>query len=252
MREYEEGTSPPATSEFHSLPLKEFVTHFRERMVHVIYPTGEDYLNSPQKRAFDIVGGIAFAPILTPPIMGAAAAIKLEDGGPTFFIHTRVGRAGQEFGMIKLRSMVPNAASIRTQMGEKKFRKDPDDPRITRIGRLIRHWSIDELPQFVNVLRGEMSLVGVRPQTQDRIDYLGEIDSLRDIYPDWVKSYYICKPGMASLSTIRGRAFLDQSEHGFRRRMRYDTFYVNHASLGWDFQLLFQDIKTMILRKGAF
>lgn len=252
MSERERDASSPVESELHSLPFREFVTHFRDRIVHALYPIGEDYLKSPQKKVFDIIGSISFVPILTPPIIGTAVAIKLDDGGPVLFIHTRVGRDGEEYGMIKLRSMIPNAASVRKQMGEEKFRKNPDDPRITKVGRFIRHWSVDELPQFINVLRGEMSLVGVRPQTQDRIDYLKEIDSLRDIYPDWVKSYHICKPGMASLSTIRGRALLDQSEHGFRRRMRYDTFYVKHASLGWDFQLLFQDIKTMISRKGAF
>lgn len=231
---------------------EQFMTAFESRMRKVLYPKGEDYINSPHKRIFDIVGSILFAPILVPPIVTAAVAIKLEDGGPVFFIHKRVGQQGENFGMIKLRSMVQNAEELRKQMGEEKFKKKPDDPRVTKVGKVIRKWSIDELPQFINVLRGEMSLVGVRPHTQDRIDHLEHINSLQDLYPNWIKAYHLAKPGMASLSTIRGRALLDQSEHGFRRRMRYDKFYVTHASLGWDLQLLFQDIKTMLLRKGAF
>lgn len=234
------------------LTLRQFADRFVSRMKQIIYPTGSDYLRSPQKRAFDIIGSVLFAPILGPVIYGSVVVIKLNDGGPAFFIHERIGKNGEEFGMIKLRSMVTNAEEIRRQMGDEKFCKIPNDPRITKVGKFIRKWSLDELPQFINVLRGDMSLVGVRPNTQDRIDYLGEVSKVEDIYPDWVEVYQLAKPGMASLSTIKGRALLDQSEQGFRDRMRYDMFYVSHASLGWDLKLLYEDIRTMLSRKGAF
>jgi lipopolysaccharide/colanic/teichoic acid biosynthesis glycosyltransferase len=198
---------------------EKFVASFQSRLSRLLNPKGDNYLRSPQKRAFDIIGSIVFAPILTPFISAAAAAIKLEDRGPAFFVHQRTGQEGKEFGMIKLRSMVTNAEKIKQEWGKEAFFKSPSDPRVTRVGEMIRKWSIDEFPQFVNVLLGEMSVVGVRPHTQESIDYFGQIDSLKDYYRDWLEAYHLAKPGMASLSTVKGRGLLAQSETGLKRRI---------------------------------
>lgn len=231
----------------------EFIDNLRHRFETLLCPTGEAYLHSPQKRIFDIVGSTVLLPLASIPVFGAAACIKLEDGGPILFIADVAGQYGENYGMIKLRSMVRDAQEYEHTMGLESVRKDQNDPRITKVSRIIRRLTVDELPQLINVLRGDMSLVGNRPMFQGRMDQLKNLSSLSDdVYPNWVRAYVLAKPGMAGLATSRGRGLLDQTEQGVRNRLRYDEFYIMHASLGFDIKIIWDTIKAVISRTGAF
>lgn len=230
----------------------QLVSQLGKRVKNFLYPVGEDYLNSPHKRMLDIVGSIVLTPIALPLIAGAATLIKLEDGGPVFYIVRSNGKNNEEFGMVKLRSMAISTPSS-DEILETSAYKQQDDPRITKVGRLIRLWSIDELPQIINILRGEMSLVGNRPMFPEKVNRLSDISTVsKKIYPEWVQKYHIAKPGAAGLATSRGRAELDQSDAGLRRRLHYETFYITHASLGFDIKLISDTLRAALSRQGAF
>lgn len=235
-----------------SLSRDQFLFKLRQRFKDILCPAGTGYINSPQKRVFDVIGSIALMPVVAPVIVGAAIAIKLEDGGPIFYTVEVPGQNGDAFGMIKLRSMKLGSEADDQSNETVLLPKHPDNPRITRVGKFIRKWSIDELPQLINVLKGEMSLVGNRPMFPERIEVLGSVSQLDDLRPKWVQTFSIARPGMAGLATSRGRAELDQSEQGLRRRLRYESFFVTHDSLGLDIKLIVDSIKAAISRRGAF
>lgn len=243
-------TLPDSDVEY--LSFEQFVAMLSGRIKSALCPVGEAYLNSPQKRVSDVIGSIALMPLASPIIACAATAIKLEGGGPIFFITRVPGRKREKFGMIKLRTMVSASQSTEGARGNQLFWPKEKNPRITPVGGILREWTMDELPQLINVLRGEMSLVGNRPMFEERINHLGTIDELSDLYPGWVKTYDIAKPGGAGLATARGRGLLDQTPAGLRRRLRYETFYVPHASLGFDLKIIFETMKAVLSRRGAF
>lgn len=170
------------------------------------------------KRLIDIAGSLLAILLLSPLLLGAALAIALEDGPPVLFRQVRVGRGGRTFGMYKFRSMVRNAAAIGP------WHTATDDPRITRVGRFIRRTSIDELPQLFNVLRGDMSLVGPRP----------DVPAQQALYTpaDWALRCSV-RPGVTgwAQATLRSQATPQQ-------RLDLDLRYAREASVWLDLRIM--------------
>ncbi|MEZ5413306.1 MAG: sugar transferase [Opitutaceae bacterium] len=195
------------------------------------------------KRIVDIVLSGCALLALTPVFAVTALLIKLEDRGPIFFQQTRVGRNGRLFGMWKFRSMVPNADQLKDQLLKQNEMKGgitfkmKDDPRITRIGRFIRKYSVDELPQFWNVFTGDMSLVGPRPAVPREVrQYLVE-DRLR----------LLARPGLTCFWQVGGRSGID-----FDGQVELDVRYIQSESLWLDIKLLFKTVPAVLKGDGAF
>lgn len=193
------------------------------------------------KRLLDVVLVIMVLPLLIPVLGVCALLIKLDSArGPIFFAQIRAGEGGRPFRMLKLRTMVPNAAELKQQLAHLNELQLPDfkitnDPRVTRVGRVLRKTSLDELPQFLNVLRGEMSLVGPRP-TSFKIG----------TYALWQTARLDVKPGMTGLWQVMGRGTME-----FADRSRLDIAYVERRCLGLDVQVLLRTVPAVLLRKGA-
>lgn len=196
------------------------------------------------KRGVDALGAIgaicAFSPIFAITIL----LIKIEDGGPVFFSQNRVGAGGRLFKMWKFRSMVVNADQVKDQLlqvnhhGESGVTfKIENDPRITKVGKWIRKLSIDEFPQFFNVLRGDMSLVGPRPSLPREVAKY-KASQLRRLR---------VKPGITCLWQIGGRADID-----FEGQVRLDLKYISSSSLFFDISILLKTLPAVILGKGAY
>ncbi len=195
------------------------------------------------KRAFDVaVSG--FALVLTSPIfLLTALAIRLEDGGPVFFSQTRVGKWGREFPCWKFRSMVKDAEALKAKLMAQNESTDgvlfkmTQDPRITRVGRFIRRYSIDEFPQFYNVFRGDMSIVGPRPPVPKEVALYTLGDRRRlDV-----------KPGITCIWQVSGR-----SQIPFKQQVRLDVQYIESQSIAADLKILFRTIPAVLLGKGAY
>jgi exopolysaccharide biosynthesis polyprenyl glycosylphosphotransferase len=194
------------------------------------------------KRLMDIVGAL-LGLLLSAPLMAAAAIlIKLDSRGPILFVQERVGRGGKPFNMLKFRTMVENAEELLDQYIDIDALEEPmfkleDDPRVTRVGRFLRRWSIDELPQLFNVLRGEMSLVGPRPE------------ELRIVarYSEWHRERLMAKPGITGPMQVNGRGDLP-----FEERARLEIDYVEHYALWRDVAILLRTIPAVILGRGAY
>ncbi len=199
------------------------------------------------KRAFDIavvaVGGL----ILLPFLLLVAAAIKIDSPGPVFFVDRRYGKGGRVFPFYKFRSMVQDAPRLREQLEEGNesdglLFKMERDPRITRVGRVIRKYSIDELPQLINVLIGDMHLVGPRPlPVRDIVD----LDANRE-WKYWFEQRSNVKPGISGLWQVLGR-----SDLGFDRMVELDVYYIEHWSLWLDIQILLKTIPVVVSGRGA-
>jgi lipopolysaccharide/colanic/teichoic acid biosynthesis glycosyltransferase len=166
------------------------------------------------KRLFDIVASLVALLLLSPLLLGTALAVAIESGLPVLFRQTRIGLLGREFGMFKFRSMVKNAASIGP------YFTSANDPRITRVGRFIRRTSLDELPQLINVLTGDMSLVGPRP----------DVPAQQSLYTaaDWAQRCSV-RPGITGLAQALYRS--DSTE---AQRLEADLRYTREASLWLD------------------
>jgi lipopolysaccharide/colanic/teichoic acid biosynthesis glycosyltransferase/GT2 family glycosyltransferase len=196
----------------------------------------------PVKRAIDIgLSAVGLAAGL-PVMLAAAAAIKLETPGPALFVQERAGEGGRPFKIYKLRTMVdgaeerlPELLSANSVSGP-TF-KMPNDPRVTRVGRVLRRWSIDELPQLWNVLRGEMSLVGPRPEPLRYVAQYDERQRLR----------LIVKPGLTGPAQVAGRGQLD-----FEQRLILELEYIQHYSLRKDISIICRTIGTVLSGLGAF
>lgn len=195
------------------------------------------------KSAFDRVGALLLLVLLTPVFLIVAAAIKLTDRGPVFFRQKRLGLSGHEFGMWKFRSMIPNAdrlvalARDEVGQGDATFFKSVSDPRITRVGRIIRRTSIDELPQLFNVVAGEMSLVGPRPLVAGEGD---DIDG-------FVERRMLVRPGMTGLWQVSGRSDLAAEE-----RVRLDLIYVENWSMTQDLAIIGRTVSAVLRGDGAY
>ncbi|MDB5942474.1 MAG: sugar transferase [Ramlibacter sp.] len=170
------------------------------------------------KRAMDLVLSLAALLLLSPLMLATAAAVALESGRPVLFVQPRVGRCGREFGMFKFRSMVKNAAAIGPHY------TGSNDARVTRVGRFIRRTSLDELPQLINVLRGDMSLVGPRPDLPaQRCDYSEA---------DWRERCSV-RPGITGLAQARLRSQATPAQ-----RLALDLQYVRECGLALDLRIL--------------
>jgi lipopolysaccharide/colanic/teichoic acid biosynthesis glycosyltransferase len=181
------------------------------------------------KRVSDIVISI-FCLILSSPIfLISAIAIKLESKGPIFFLHERTGLNGKPFKMIKFRGMINNALDFGPGITQ------VNDPRITKVGKLLRRTSIDELPQFFNVLKGEMSIIGPRP----------EIISITNLYSTEQKKVVEFLPGITGISQINGRQLLTPEE---RTKMEID--YYKNENLCDDLKIFFKTFSVIISNKG--
>jgi exopolysaccharide biosynthesis polyprenyl glycosylphosphotransferase len=198
---------------------------------------------SRAKRAFDIlVAGVAL--LIAAPVMAVAAVlIRREDGGPVIFRQTRIGRDGQPFDMLKLRSMVLDAEQLLAQNGLRSDTSDgvlfkmQDDPRITRVGRVIRRYSIDELPQLWNVLRGDMSIVGPRPALACEVAQ----------YQPTVYRRLDVRPGITGLWQVSGRSDLSWTD-----AVRLDLYYVDNWSMAQDALILLRTARAVARPAGAY
>ena len=194
------------------------------------------------KRIVDVVGAAAGLVVFSPVIALIALLIKREDNGPVFYRQVRVGADGQHFGCYKLRSMAVNAEQGLPQLQDGNdadgvLFKMRDDPRVTRIGKFIRRHSIDELPQLVNVLKGEMSLVGPRPPLPEEVaKYQKDLGRRLKV-----------RPGMTGLWQVSGRSELDAEE-----AERLDLYYVDNWSIMQDLLILWRTLRVVINGQGAY
>ncbi|MFV1951725.1 MAG: sugar transferase [Nitrospinota bacterium] len=189
----------------------------------------------------DYAGGALLLILLSPLLLLTALAIRLSSPGPVLFKQTRIGLFGRRFQMYKFRSMINNAEEIKKDLEHLNEMSGPifkikKDPRITPIGRFLRKTSLDELPQLINVLKGEMSLVGPRPPLPDEVDK----------YETWHRKRLSVKPGLTCLWQIYGRNKID-----FEKWMELDLRYIDNRSFGMDLKILFKTIPVVLLGIGA-
>jgi exopolysaccharide biosynthesis polyprenyl glycosylphosphotransferase len=194
------------------------------------------------KRAFDLVASASGLLLLSPLLGAVALVVKLTSPGPVFYRQRRVGQRGRPFTMLKFRTMREGAdgqvAELRRKHGLNDLMfKLKDDPRVTRIGRLLRTCSIDELPQLINVARGEMSLVGPRPPLPEEVAE----------YEDWQFDRLEVPPGITGLWQVSGR-----SELSFDECVRLDLFYIENWSLAYDLYIVAKTLPVLVSRRGAF
>lgn len=194
------------------------------------------------KRVFDLVFGFVALVIALPLMALSALMIYLEDGFPIIFRQTRVGRNECLFVIYKFRTMIRNAEQFQKHVGQqdsqgKFIPKTKDDPRITRIGRFLRRFSLDELPQLFNVLAGTMSLVGPRP----------EVPSVVEFYEPWQHKRFAVLPGMTGWWQINGR-----SDKPMHLHTEDDLYYIQNRSIWLDLQIILRTIWVVIIGKGAY
>ena len=195
------------------------------------------------KRLLDIVGS-AFALLISSPLMlGTAIAIKLDDGGPIFFSQQRIGLHGKPFTMYKFRSMVTNAEELKKKLAEENGQTDrfifkmKNDPRITKVGHFIRKTSLDEFPQFFNVLKGDMSLVGPRPALPEEVARYGSLYSTR----------LLVKPGITGPWQVSGRSDLSQEQSEY-----LDVSYIENWSIAGDLAILAKTVLVVFRGTGSY
>jgi exopolysaccharide biosynthesis polyprenyl glycosylphosphotransferase len=199
------------------------------------------------KTAVDkVVSSLALI-LLAPLMLVIAALVRLSDGGPAFFVQRRVGRDFKEFTILKFRTMVPDAEALRPELEAKRqpstvepdrgpLFKMYDDPRVTRLGRILRRASLDELPQLINIFRGDMSLVGPRPPLPSEVKTYSEDEDRR----------MLIRPGLTGLWQVSGRSNLSWEES-----VRHDLYYVDNWSMTMDIIIIFRTVTAVISGRGA-
>jgi exopolysaccharide biosynthesis polyprenyl glycosylphosphotransferase len=210
-------------------------------LLHVDHPQ----LSGPRqmvKDLFDRCAATFLLVVLSPLMLAIAVAVKLSDKGPALFTQTRVGKGGRQFRIYKFRTMVVNAESLLSEIWDKNENdgvlfKIRQDPRITAIGAKLRKSSLDELPQLINVLRGEMSLVGPRPALPQEAAQ----------YADHVRRRLVVKPGLTGMWQVNGRSELSWDE-----TVRLDLRYVENWSFALDIQILWKTVSVMLHGSGAY
>ncbi len=203
-------------------------------------------VNQAVKRAIDIAGALVGLLILAPLLLGVSLAIRLDSPGSPIYRHRRYGLGRKWIHMIKFRSMVTNGDEVL----EKHLAENPaareewdalcklkDDPRITKIGGFIRRWSIDELPQILNVLKGDMSLVGPRP--------INDVEYGK--YGAWQKNFMSVRPGLTGLWQVSGRSDID-----FEDRVKLDMYYIRNWTIWMDIRILFKTVAVVLKSEGAY
>jgi lipopolysaccharide/colanic/teichoic acid biosynthesis glycosyltransferase len=193
------------------------------------------------KRIFDVSLCLLFSPLIIFLMAFCAALVWINDPGPIFFKQKRTGKGGRRFTMYKFRTMVKNAEELKltyAHLNELTWPdfKITDDPRVTSIGRLLRKTSLDELPQIINVLKGDMSLVGPRPTSFEASTY--------DL---WHTERLEVLPGITGLWQVNGRSDLD-----FDDRLRLDIAYIENQSLWLDIEILFRTVAAVFSQRGAY
>ena len=187
------------------------------------------------KRLFDILISLIALPVLLVVLIVLAPIIYFTDKGPVFYNAQRIGRNGKLFIMYKFRSMYVNAPDIRLADGSTY--NGVDDPRVTPVGRFIRKTSIDELPQVLNILLGNMSLIGPRPDPPDWLER----------YPEDVKVFLTVRPGITGYSQAYFRNSADGAE-----KMKNDAYYATHCTFGLDVKIFFKTIATVLLAEHTY
>ena len=204
-----------------------------------IPPITEDYRRI--KRLMDLAVCLLLLPVLLPILAVCAAMVWLEDSRPVFFTQWRTGHCGKRFKIVKFRTMVRNAAQLKQKYAHLNERKWPDfkitnDPRVTRVGRILRKTSLDELPQIVNILKGEMSLVGPRPSSYDAGTYVL-----------WQTERFEVLPGITGLQQVNGRHHAD-----FDDKRLWDLEYVRKQGLWMDLRILFRTARIVLATRDAY
>ena len=203
-------------------------------------------MNRIYKWLLDVAGAVVGLFVFLPLHLLLCILIYLDSPGPVLFSHWRVGRGGREFPCYKFRTMVPNAhAELQKYLSAhpeclqewEDTYKLKDDPRITRLGRWLRKTSLDELPQFINVLKGEMSLVGPRPIVQEEVAKYG----------DFIEDFYLVKPGITGLWQVSGR-----NDVAYDDRVRMDSWYVRNWSIWLDLVILLKTVRYVLKGRGAY
>jgi exopolysaccharide biosynthesis polyprenyl glycosylphosphotransferase len=193
------------------------------------------------KRLFDMVSSAVALTLLSPLLVVVALLVKLTSRGAILFKQERVGLHGRTFHMLKFRSMVVNAEELKAKLATENEQAGPvfkmkHDPRITRIGRFIRKYSIDELPQLINVLRGDMSIVGPRPPIPSEVSR----------YEAWQRRRLSVRPGLTCVWQVSGR-----NQISFEQWMLLDMRYIDHWSLAHDFELILKTVPVVLTGRGA-
>lgn len=194
------------------------------------------------KRVFDLVISTIGLIILSPIFLILAIIVKLDSKGPVFFAHTRYGKNGKKFKMYKFRTMYENAQDMINdftpeQMKEwKENFKLQDDPRITKVGKFLRKTSLDELPQIVNIIKGDLSIIGPRPVIEEELEKYGENK----------EKFLSATPGLTGYWQANGR-----SSTTYEQRMEMELYYIDHISPKLDFKIFFKTIESVIKKEGA-
>jgi undecaprenyl phosphate N,N'-diacetylbacillosamine 1-phosphate transferase len=187
------------------------------------------------KRALDVIVAVVALILLSPILLLISIAVRIESPGPALFRQSRLGKHGRPFLIYKFRTMTHNAPAVRNSDGSYFVGKN--DPRLTRCGRFLREHSLDELPQFINVLRGEMSLVGPRPDQEADLA----------LYDDFLAPKLTVKPGLTSLASVNGRNLLT-----WRQRTEWERYYVEHRSMALDLKIIWKTLGVALLQKGIY
>jgi exopolysaccharide biosynthesis polyprenyl glycosylphosphotransferase len=216
---------------------------FNGRPMLVFRSTPEDSWQKVAKQAIDVFGALAFLLFLSPVFIAVALAIRFTSPGPVLFRQRRSGLNGRPFTMLKFRSMVTDAEQLKVELQALNEMEGPvfkltNDPRVTPIGRFIRRWSIDEWPQMINVLLGDMSLVGPRPLPVDEVQRFDDLAHRRRLS---------VKPGLTCLWQVNGR----NEVTNFKDWVRLDLEYIDNWSIWLDVKILFRTIPVVILGTGA-
>ncbi|MBD3896205.1 sugar transferase [Halomonas sp. ML-15] len=188
------------------------------------------------KRLIDILGSAAGLILLSPLLILVAAWIKVDSPGPVFFMQQRAGRGERPFSIFKFRTMQHRAPDTIDQHQEKVVSAG-HDPRITRAGRFIRATSLDELPQLINILKGDMSIVGPRPVLMEQTE----------VVPPGYKKRFSVRPGLTGLAQVRGRRSL-----GWLQQLAHDAEYVDKRSLVLDIKILLLTVKVVVMGSGIY
>ena len=207
-----------------------------------IGPVALGRFNMVVKRIFDLIFGSVLLVLASPILAATAIAIKIDSRGPVFFSQERMGRGGTPFGIFKFRSMTDGAEKLRHGLDAQNEYSGPmfkmkADPRVTRMGSFIRRWSIDELPQLLNVMTGDMSLVGPRPL------WVEEAKQCRG----WTRKRLDITPGITGLWQVLGRSSIP-----FDEMVKLDYVYVTGWSLSWDIKLLLETVPAVLAKRGAY
>jgi exopolysaccharide production protein ExoY len=198
------------------------------------------------KRSFDMLGALAGLVVLSPLLVLIGLLVKLADGGPAFYGHTRIGRGGRVFRCLKFRTMVTNGEEVlaahfvanpSAAAEWAATRKLKDDPRVTRVGVVLRKLSIDELPQIINILRGDMSIVGPRPVVREELDQYGKSAIF----------YLKSRPGLTGLWQVSGR-----NDVSYDQRVAFDRHYVENWSMVEDIKIIARTVPAVFLSRGSY